>query len=156
MNKKYKVLGTGERPVVIDGVNYSTGDIVKLPADIAEIALSESKVELMYDQGDASEGIEHPEKEVPVNTSSDAGASASDENNGGESKEVLYKITNKETGEELEVKAHTFRDGFVDFADASLSEEEWKSPDVVLYSFANPEDKGELSSEEYDIEKIQG
>lgn len=58
----------------------------------------------------------------------------------------MYTLTNKETGEVLNVKAHTVGDDFVAFADASLTGEAWENA-TELYTFANPEDNGAFADD---------
>ena len=69
----------------------------------------------------------------------------------------FYVITNKDTGESIDVLPHTAGEGVVSFAPvAEAGTDVWvESP--TLYEFQNPDNDGSnLSSEDYTIAKGEG
>lgn len=66
----------------------------------------------------------------------------------------MYKIINKITGEEKFMLPHTAKDEAMSFASAELAgTDEWQTT-TDLIDFANPNDEGFLSNEEWDIELV--
>lgn len=63
----------------------------------------------------------------------------------------MYTITNKTTGETIEVQLHTAGEGYSDFAPVSYAgTPAWTDGTATLYRFTN-DMVGDLSSDEWDI-----
>lgn len=144
MNKKAKF------NVSVDGVLFEQGKVYTAE-QVAHI--DESNFEDTNEEVSTPAGSEATEEKVE--TSTESGDENVEKKEEAVETKAVYKITNKETGEVLEVVPHTFGDGWDDFALASTPTEEWASPDLKLYRFANPNKDGNLTSEEWDIELIK-
>jgi translation elongation factor P/translation initiation factor 5A len=148
----------------VDGVAYNKGQLYTVEEvahidqgnfeDVDAPAVDETETtteETIETTTDAVETNNENEVEVKTEETTETTTVENVENTSTVSTDSIYTITNKETGETIKVRAHTFGNDTVDFASADLTEEEWMGADVVLYTFANPNASGELSSEIYDI-----
>lgn len=140
-------LYTAEEVAHIDQGNFEDVDAPAVDETITETNTEETTETVT----DAVETTTENEVEIKTEETTETTTVENVENTSIVSTDSIYTITNKETGETIKVRAHTFGNDTVDFASADLTEEEWMGADVVLYTFANPNATGELSSEIYDI-----